>query len=397
MPSYYAKVFSEKTGLIRREVQAGSLAEAQATLHEAGFRIIAVTESGWPHRLRVSQPGRSVDHTRLAQEVHTLLDAGLSMSEALQALGRHGTGAEAEAIRKILVALRSGKRFSNAIHEVLPQAPPLLVSLIGASEQTGHLSDALERYVAYREKIDGLRKRLVTALIYPTLLLAVGALVVVFLLGFVVPRFASAYEGVVHNVPLMSRLMIEWGAIVRANGGWLLAGMTTLALLAAGKLRQIAALKGMSGLVGWHPILRARARDYSLSRFYRTIGLQVTSGIPIVRALEMASNLLSGADRTAVERSLEDLRQGRSVTDSLTEHDLAPPVVSDLLRVGERSGELGSRLIRIADFLDESVSRWMEAFIRLFEPLVMLGLGAFVACIVVLLYLPIFELAENIQ
>ncbi|THF54778.1 type II secretion system F family protein [Pseudothauera rhizosphaerae] len=396
MASYRAKVFSEETGLVRRQVDATSRSEAQASLQRAGFRVVSIAESD---RWRVSGAlfAKRLDHTRFAQEVYTLLDAGLSLTEALQALRRYDVGDEAEAIQRVLSALRSGKRFSCAIEEARPSVPPLLVGLVSASEQTGNLSEALGRYVAYREKVDGVRKRLFTALIYPALLMSVGVLVVIFLLGFVVPRFASAYEGVVQNVPLVSRLMIEWAAMVRENGNWLLAGTFVGVFVMVSRARRALARRGLAGVVAWQPTLRARTRDYDLSRFYRTVGLQMLGGIPVVRALEMAADLLHGADRDAVEMSVADLRGGLSITDALTKRGLAPPVVSDLLRVGEQSGQLGPRMLRIADFLDESVSRWMEAFTRLFEPLVMLGLGIFVAGIVVLLYLPLFELAENIR
>lgn len=396
MPLYRATVHSEAAGLAVREIEAGSLADAHASLRDAGFRILAIAEPELLRgRLRARRAGS--DHVRFVQNVHTLLDAGLSITEVLQALAKQGDGGEAETARRALLALRDGKRLSAALGEALDDAPELLLGLIRASEQTGNVGEALGRYVAYREKVDAVRKRLVTALIYPCLLVAVGGLVIVFLLGFVVPRFATAYEGVVHDIAFMSRLIVQWGSLVQAHGSAMILAVFAALLLAGTGIRSLVRRGGPGALVAWHPTLRARSREYALSRLYRTIGLQVLGGIPVVRALEAAADLLHGNDREALAVVVAKLRAGSSLTKALTDHGLASPVVSDLVRVGEQSGALGARLVRIADLLDDSVSRWMESFTRLFEPLVMLGLGVFVAAIVVLLYLPIFELAENIR
>jgi general secretion pathway protein F len=143
-------------------------------------------------------------------------------------------------------------------------------------------------------------------------------------------------------------------------------------------------------------ILRERFQTYALSRFYRTLGLLQQEGLPIINALGLARELLPEDGRLALDRVALDVRAGIALSEALEKHELAPPVASDLLRVGEKTGDIGEKMIRIADFYDAEIARWTEWFLKLFEPLLMLTIGLFIAFIVVLLYLPIFELAGSI-
>ncbi|HRE15548.1 MAG TPA: type II secretion system F family protein, partial [Rhodocyclaceae bacterium] len=268
------------------------------------------------------------DYTRFAQELHSLLDAGLSVTRALLSLARFREASSgAEVIRAMSHALQKGKSISQALAIVEPAAPPLLTSLIAASEHTGNLSSALGRYVAYRERMDGLRKRLMTALLYPALLTGVGGLVIVFLLGFVVPRFAKTYEGMSGSVPFASRLIIEWGSLLRHHGGLVALVFVALLALAVFKIRAAIQARGLTALLGVTQAARHRLRDYELSRFYRTVGIQLAGGIPIVTAIESAGVLLREADRLALLSVIERLHQGIPVSAALDAAGLSSPLV----------------------------------------------------------------------
>lgn len=397
VPSFIIKAHFEGQGIVERRVEALSLKAATGVITESGGRVLSVAQQ---QRWLPAMQGKSspFDYTRFAHELHALLEAGLSVTRALVSLAnfREASGG-AEVIRDISTALQKGKSVSQALAVADPPAPQLLVSLVAASEHTGNLGSALARYVAYRERMDGLRKRLVTALLYPGLLTGVGGMVIVFLLGFVVPRFAKTYEGMSGQVPFASRLIIEWGSLLRHHGG--LVALVFVALLAflVFRARQVVQQRGLAGMLAFSSVARNRLRDYELSRFYRTVGIQLAGGIPIVTALESAGVLLRDSDRIGLQGLVERLHQGVAVSAALESAGLASPLILDLVRVGEQSGDLGNVMTRIADFLDESVAHWMESFTRLFEPLLMLGLGIIIAGIVVLLYLPVFDLAENIR
>jgi general secretion pathway protein F len=138
-------------------------------------------------------------------------------------------------------------------------------------------------------------------------------------------------------------------------------------------------------------------RLYQLARFYRTLGMLLRGGTPVVPAIDMASGLLTPALRPGLARAREAIREGRAISEAMSQHGLTTPVALRMLRVGERSGRMDEMMDRIASFLDDEIARWVEWFTRLFEPLLMAVIGVAIGAIVVLMYLPVFELAGSLQ
>lgn len=390
------KGYREPEGVLVASFEAASVEEARLLAGEQGIRVLSVSKS-WRDSLAFFQKSR-FDLQLFSQELHALLDAGLSLIEALTALaGKESAPPKRALLDHLMQRLREGRPLSAVLQDRPDIFPPLYVSLVGASERTGDLKSALSRYIAYRGQMDAVKKKVVSASIYPALLILVGGLVVLFLMGYVVPRFSRIYGDFGRDIPLMSRLLIQWGALVEAYGLQVLAAFATLiaALWTLGR-RHVDRQRLLEGLLA-SKVLRERFRSYELARFYRTLGMLQQGGIPIVTALSMASGLLGQRGGDALDQAVRDIRAGVTLSEALRRHDLAPAVAYDLLRVGEKAGDIGEKMVRIADFLDEDLSRWLDWFSRLFEPLLMLGIGLFIAFVVVLLYLPVFELAGNIQ
>ena len=145
------------------------------------------------------------------------------------------------------------------------------------------------------------------------------------------------------------------------------------------------------------PAVGSRMRLYQLARFYRTLGMLLRGGTPVVAAIDMASGLLAPALRPGLARAREAIREGRAISEAMSQHGLVTPVALRMLRVGERSGRMDEMMERIASFLDEEIARWVDWFTRLFEPLLMALIGVAIGAVVVLMYLPVFELAGSIQ
>jgi general secretion pathway protein F len=275
--------------------------------------------------------------------------------------------------------------------------PPLYVATLRASEQTGDVGEALSRYVAYQEEIDRVRKKILAAAIYPAILLTVGTLVLAFLVFYVVPRFARVYENMAGDLPFFSVLLLALGQGVEQYG-WLIA--------LAGLCLATAAIYGASqpGFRAWFherlwrlPVLGERMRIYQLARLYRTVGMLLRAGIPVVRALDMVRDLLSGHLRVGLARARALIETGQPLSSALSATGLATPVAARMMAVGERSGNMGEMMGRIARFHDDETARFVEWFTRAFEPLLMAVLGLAVGGVVVLMYMPIFELAGSIQ
>jgi general secretion pathway protein F len=333
-----------------------------------------------------------------SQELLSLLNAGLSLVEALEALTEKEHHAEVRnTLEKIVSRLYEGQTLSAAMQEFPAIFPPLYVATVRASEKTGALSEALGRYVTYQSQLDSVRKKIVNASIYPVLLMVVGSLVVLFLMMYVVPKFAAVYEGANRKLPLLSRLLLSWGELLQSHGVMLFSAMGALILGAVYGLSRQTVRQSLVLKLWQIPALGQRMHIYQLARFYRTLGMLLKGGVPVVSGMEMVSGILQPVLRGRLQLTLQGIREGQSISHAMEAHALTTPVALRMLRVGERAGNMGEMMERIAGFYDEDMARWVEWFTRLFEPILMALIGLVIGVIVVLMYLPVFELAGSLQ
>ena len=332
------------------------------------------------------------------QELLALLRSGISLLEAIETLAeKESRPATATVLVGLAQRLKQGQSFSSALQGFPQTFPDLFVATVRASERTGDLPEALGRYVAYQTQLDGVKKHLVSASIYPAILIVVGGLVCMFLLGYVVPRFSRIYEDIGGNLPWLTRVLMAWGGFVEKRG-WLL-----LVLVCAGVaglvvwLRQPSARRWLSRMFARIPAVGERARVYQLTRLYRTVGMLLGGGTPVTQALAMVSGLLDHELQQRLDQTARSIREGQPISQSLDAHGLTTPVALRMLRVGERTGQMGEMMERIATFHEEELARWVERFTRVFEPLLMAVIGVVIGGIVVLMYFPIFELAGSMH
>ncbi|MBD5802895.1 Type II secretion system protein F [Azoarcus sp. Aa7] len=389
---YRVRALGANASVVETELEAGCEADVRAQAEARGLSVLS---------LKALERGRGGGRFPLLlfnQQLLALLRAGIPLSEAISALMEKERW---PAIRSVLQgmrdALREGRSLSSAL-ESAPQAfPALYVALIRAAERTSDLERAIARYISYQEDGDRLRDKLVSAAIYPLLLVGVGSLVVLFLLGYVVPRFSHIYQNVGSNLPWMSRLLLEWGQFVEGHALLLVAIFA--AMLAGGALVvRSRALWATVGRYMWKmPFIGERMRVFQLARFYRTVGMLLSGGIPVVTALGMVSGLLSPPLQAGLAAAIAAIREGRSFSSMLAARGLTTPVALRMLEVGEHAGNLGEMLSRAAEFHEEDTARQVEWLTRLFGPLLMLLIGCAIGLIVVLMYIPIFLLAESIR
>jgi general secretion pathway protein F len=218
-----------------------------------------------------------------------------------------------------------------------------------------------------------------------------------FLLLYVVPRFGRIYEERGSALPLFSRLLLTWGGAVDKHAPVVLSVLGAVILAGAYALR-LSNVRAAIGDALWRlPALGERLKMYQLARFYRTIGMLLRGGTPLVAALDMGGELLHPLLRERLVRASQAIREGRGVSQSMEANGLTTPVALRMLNVGEKSGNMGEMLEQIAAFHDEEMARWVDWFTRLFEPILMAIIGLVIGAIVILMYMPIFELAGNIQ
>ena len=333
-----------------------------------------------------------------SQELRALVGAGLPLVEAIETLGQKEKHDGVRGIlARIVALLREGQPLSTALEE-FPQAfSPLYVATVKAAEKTSDLAPALGRYVAYSNQLDAVRKRMVNASIYPALLMAVGSLVGLFLLLYVVPRFGHIYQERGGDLPLFSRLLLAWGQAIDRHGVAALGVLVALVVLVVYLLRRDDVRRAIGDALWRLPSIGERLKMYQLSRFYRTIGMLLRGGMPLPRALDMGAELLHPLLRDRLVVANAAIREGRGVSASLEAQGLVTPVALRMLAVGEKSGNMGEMLEQVAAFHDEELARWVDWFTRLFEPVLMAIIGLVIGAIVVLMYMPIFELAGNLR
>jgi general secretion pathway protein F len=393
---YLVNALSARREVVSLDLKAGSETAAVEQARELGLTVLSVRSRSYAGWLR--RRGSVFPLTLFSIELMTLLEAGLNLVEALQALTEKEARSEAQAVLSgVVAAIRRGEPFSQAVAHYPQHFPPLYVATLKAAEQTGDVAEALSRYIAYQEELDRVRKKVVAATIYPAILSIVGTLVLGFLVFYVVPRFARVYEDMSGKLPFFSELLHTAGRTVNDHG-WLMGAALVAAIVAALLSISHEAFRAWLNSRLWQiPGLGEHMKVYQLARLYRTVGMLLRAGIPVVRSLDMGRDLLAAHLRPHLAQARRLIEEGRLMSAAFMAAGLATPVAARMMAVGERTGDMGEMMGRIARFHDEEISRNIDWFARIFEPVLMAVLGIAVGGIVVIMYMPIFELAGSIQ
>jgi general secretion pathway protein F len=398
---YSLRVF-DAAGLVQTISLEGDTSDGAASLARSrGLRVISIRADGVARRRlaqRSALGGARFNVELFARELAALIDAGVSVIDALRTLGSNERReASAQVYRDLLRRLEEGHALSAALNFADDVFPPVLVACVKASEQTGGLAESLKRYSRNSATLQALRARVISASVYPAVLLAVGSVVVLFLLAFVVPRFAGLLEHSGHELPLLSQWLMAWGSLVHAHGAELATGLAIAVLGSLVALRRASVRNWAADRVLALPGIGEYFRIYRQAQFFRTAAMLVDGGIPVVQAFDLAQALVSRADRAALVLALERVRNGGRISEAFLDCGLASPITFRLLTVAEKTGGLGPVLDKVASFQEAHVSRAIDLISRLIEPAMMIVIGVVIGGIVVLMYMPIFQLASSIE
>ena len=374
------------------DFRAPDEATAVQALEGRGYTVLSVRS----RRNFLQGSGQRFPLVLFSQELRALLAAGLPLVESVDTLAQKERDQEWRAVLEgISKALKQGQPLSAALEQYPRGFGPLYIATVRAAERTSDLAPSLARYIAYATQLEAIRKRVVNAAIYPMLLIAVGGMVALFLLLYVVPRFGKIYAERGADLPLFSRWLLAWGQAVDQHG---LLVLGVLAALIAAAIYLLRTYRAKFTDFLWRlPALGERLKVYQLARFYRTIGMLVRGGTPLVAALETSGELLHPLLRERLALASRAIAEGQRFSAAMEANGLTTPVAARLLAVGESGGNIGEMLENIAAFHDEEMARWVDWFTRLFEPLLMALIGLVIGIIVILMYMPIFELAGGLQ
>jgi general secretion pathway protein F len=369
---------------------------AREAASREGYTVLAVRRgrTEW----RAPLPRRAFPVGLFSLQLMALLEAGLNLVEAMRALAARETDAlRRRVMNDVLSALRSGTSLSQAIERMPAHFPRIYVAIVRASERTGDLQRALARYLEYEGRFDLVRKKVASALLYPAVLVVAGSLVLAFLLFYVVPRFARIYEDASRSLPLFSALLMALGGWIERHG-WIALPLGAALCAAAAYAASRPSMRSRLVELLWRmPGMGERMRIYQLARLYGTLGMLLKSGIPIVAAIGMAGAVLASHLQQQLARARVLIEQGSSISAAMAAAGLSTSIAEQLLVVGERTGKMGEMMERVATFHDDDLARWLDGFMRLLEPALMAAIGVAVGVVVVLMYMPVFELAGSLQ
>jgi type IV pilus assembly protein PilC len=377
----------------------------RAELEREGLELVAV-ERGLVASARPSLGGWRRQRVPLArlvvfsQELAALLRAGLPLVQSLAMLvERQHDPALKRMLERVVERVRSGGELSEAFAELGDALPPIYSSALRAGERTGDLEKVLLRVVRYFKLVLEARKRVFTALVYPGVLLALSLAMLAVMALYVVPRFRVFYEAMdLEELPLLTRITLGTATALRDQLPFVALAALVAAPFALRWTRSPAGQLALGRLRLALPVLGGIFHGFAVSEYCRSLATLLAGGLPLVQALDIAGGAVGNAwVRRRLAPVVERVREGTALHQALAESGEAPPVVLDLVQVGEATGALDQMLANASEFLDDEVETRMQRLLQLVEPILLVVVGGLVAVLLVSVYLPIFSALSQIQ
>jgi type IV pilus assembly protein PilC len=395
--------YSDPRGEVHQQVaEAGTEKELRDRYSQQGFLIYSIKPR---HEIAgVSMGGsrkKKINLDRFLifnQQFVTLVRAGLPILRALDLLSERLTDAKlAPSIKAVREEVKNGALLSDAFGKQ-GVFPPIYVTSVLAGEKSGALPEVLDRYITYQKLALAVRKKLILSLVYPSLLMVLVVCLMVFLITFVVPKFAELYSSMSANLPAATQILIAVGTTAR---NYILFGVAALVVAAVAFRFWAKTEKGeerMDRLRLRTPLIGEIWIKYQVAQFSRVLGTLLVGGIPLLQALDTASSSLG---TRLLKKTLGEagkmVKEGQALSAALAKTKIFPGLSIDMIEVGESTGALPQMLSSVAEFYEDDVNTRMTASLALIEPAIMICMGAFVTFVLVALYLPIFSLADTLR
>ena len=399
----YVLKFADGRGQIHQQVAtAGSEKELRDRYSQQGFLIYSVK----PRSVAAATAGGIFGRKKLDlekflifnQQFVTLIRAGLPILKSLDLLAERLTDVKLSPyIKAVRDEVRGGSLLSDAFRQQ-GIFPKIYVTSVMAGEKSGSLVEVLDRYITYQRLSLAVRKKVMVSLMYPCVLIVLVILLMVFLVTYVVPTFATLYSSMNATLPTMTVWLIALGTTARSYILFGAGGLVLAIFLFRWWARKDSARQTIDRMKMRSPIFGEMWLKYQVAQLSRILSTLLTGGIPLVQAMETAADSLNTPLlKNAVEGAGKMVREGQPLSGSLNSAKIFPVLAIDMLEVGESTGSLPTMLNSVAEFFEDDVNTKMQATLSLIEPVIMLVMGAFVAFVLISLYLPIFSLADNIH
>ncbi len=403
MPKYSWEARS-RTGAVQKGVmEAASSAAVEAQLKKFGFGSISVKEEGKGLSMELKLPGfakkvETKDLVVFTRQFATMIDSGLPLVQCLDILsGQQENKTFKEVLHKVKETVEGGSTFADALSKHPNVFDQLFVNLVAAGEVGGILDTILNRLAAYIEKSMKLKKQIKGAMVYPATIMTIAIGVVAVILIFVIPTFAKMFADFGGDLPTPTKVVIALSDFV-LKYILLIIGLVFAVVVAIKKYYATPNGKKVIDTMALKaPIAGPLIRKVSVARFTRTLGTLISSGVPIMDGLEIVAKTAGNkVVEEAVYKVRSSIAEGKTMAEPLQESGVFPPMVVQMISVGEATGAMDAMLSKIADFYDDEVDDAVSALTALMEPMLMVFLGTTVGGLVIAMYLPIFKLAGTV-
>ena len=400
MPTFTYTARAVNGELKTATIDAATREDVVAQLRRQRLTVVKVDDAGDQKKKPSGGGIKMRDIVIFTRQFSTMINSGLPLVQALDILAKQSENKQLQAVtRAVVFDVESGHTVADALRKHPKAFSDLYVNMVAAGEAGGILDTILMRLATFMEKNDNLVRKVKGAMIYPGVIMSVAAIAIAILLIFVIPVFESMFGQVGLALPLPTRIVIGLSAFLRGIGGLVVAGGAVAGFFAVkqyyatpnGKLQ-------IDKLMLGFPVLGDVLRKSAVSRFTRTLGTLISSGVSILDGLEITAKTAGNrVIQDAIMASRASIAGGDTISAPLAKSAVFPPMVISMIAVGESTGGLDEMLSKIADFYDEEVDAAVSGLLSLLEPVMIVFLGVIVGGMVVAMYLPIFDMINAVQ
>ena len=387
---------NQKRQEVKGEIEAPTLSQARALLRQRGVRVTKIkrkTKSLFSN----AKPVKTVDISFASRQMSTMIGAGIPVAQTLRAVGKGHESASMEALMLDLAReVESGSALSVALKKYPQHFNRLFTSLTEAGEESGKLDTMLDRVATYTEKLEAIKSKVKSAMMYPIIVLIIAGLVTVLLLLFVIPQFESLFTGFGADLPTLTRVIVDMSEAMQAHWWkyFLVVGAAVYAFVTAYK-RSEKMKFAMDHMLVKAPLFGVILRKSALARFSRTLSITFGAGVPLVDGMDTVGAATGNrVFQKAVMDVKNDISTGRGLESSMEATGVFPNMMLQMVASGEESGELETMLDKVADFYEREVDDAVDSLASIIEPLMIVLLGSIIGTMVIAMYLPIFKLAS---
>lgn len=384
---------------VQGERKAKNKAELERYLRANKILASSITKKPSQINIKFGSRIKKIEISRFTRQFATMISAGLPMVQCLEILSTQMESAEFRSIaNKIKEDVQSGSTLSEALSKHKKVFDDLYVNMVEAGEVGGALDTILVRLAAYREKADRLARKVKGALVYPIVVGIVATGVTYAMLTYIVPVFAKMFSGLGADLPAPTKIVLGISGFLRANSMYFIIGIVGSLVAFKYSLRNPSMRLNFDKFKLMMPLLGNLIRKSAISRFTRTLSTLISSGVSILDALDITSKTSGNMVlQNAIRKSMMSIAEGETITAPLKETGVFPPMVMQMISVGEKTGGLDDMLSKIADFYDDEVDAAVAALTSIIEPVIIVVMGAVIGGVLIAMYLPMFDIIGKIS